>query len=503
MSSDNSIALKQGIIQEEIINKNYDKDKFLQFCINKKEGGDDLSNWSILELNNAIIEFIAQENGEITKEIQGDGKKDKIEKNEEKDKTIKMDVEQLNQQLKTKFIIREFPCKKLEKSPLNDKEINVELKDPKTTDRSLFESAYVSYEIVTKELNWIVRRRFSDFLWLRTVLTKCFPRIMVPPIPGKKIGSRRFEEDFIRKRMSFLQKFINAVLKCEELKASEALVAFLSFQDRNQFESKMKELSSFQPSPYIEEVKTFSGKLEVEYSEMNEKHYLNISKYFMLQGQLYDRVNYNLKQFHNSMSDAITNIQEVQKDLETLHLLNSKFQMKPEITKTIQEFGIFFRNWKRILFNQNNIIKKNVKHFFKYLKMEGDCFIELINSRQNLFNKYKSSSTSLKAKKEKLWTLGDSTKWEIINDYQSPIDSVMLVKNKEYAMSKMCTKDTQALENIHKQLGYANKMNDEQLKIFIDTNCQRYVSNIKEFAETFYPTLSDSINCWSSLNSYL
>ena len=57
-NTDQQLRLKQEIIKAEIIDKNYDKDKFLAYCINKKENGDDLSKWSLLELNTAISEFI-------------------------------------------------------------------------------------------------------------------------------------------------------------------------------------------------------------------------------------------------------------------------------------------------------------------------------------------------------------------------------------------------------------------------------------------------------------
>ena len=66
----------------------------------------------------------------------------------------------------------------------------------------------------------------------------------------------------------------------------------------------------------------------------------------------------------------------------------------------------------------------------------------------------------------------------------------------------MCTRETQALENIHKQLGYANYMNSEQLKQLIDFNSKKFVEVVKEFANKFYPSLNDGITLWSTLNTY-
>ena len=65
------------------------------------------------------------------------------------------------------------------------------------------------------------------------------------------------------------------------------------------------------------------------------------------------------------MTVACMNLEEVQKDLETLSILNTKVKMKESINKTYEELNIFFKNWTRILFNENVIIKEEIKHFFK------------------------------------------------------------------------------------------------------------------------------------------
>ena len=497
---DNQISLKQEIIKAEILDKNYDKDKFLSFILSKKEHGDDLSKWTLLELNNAIVEFTEGEKGV--------SKKEEAKPQESSDKMtqdINVDIEKLKickTKEEEKVYEKEIICKKLEKTVLNDKEIVVILRNPKASDTTFLQSTYITYEVLTESQQWLVRRRFSDFEWLRTILVKCFPRMVVPPLPGKKIGNRRFEEDFIQKRMMFLQKFINALRENESFKTSEALIAFLSMIDRGQFDSKMKEMTTYQPSPYAEDLKTLTGKLTVIDDEENEKYFVNITNYFRLQGQLFDRLNYNMKNFYENISAACLNLEEVQKDFETLHLLNTKVLMKEEITKTYEELGIFFKNWKRIIFNQNELIKSHVKDFFKYIKMEGIAYTELIQSREIIKGKYKVEYDRVTAKKEKLWATMDLGKWEIIDEFNK-VDRVLLLKDKTYAMQKMCTRDTQSLENIHKQLGYANKMNMEELKKLIAINSKRFTDNMKTFSENFYPTLNDGITVWTTLTSYI
>ena len=168
----------------------------------------------------------------------------------------------------------EIICKRSEKTVLNDKEIKVVIQNPKNSEKSLLTSQYTIYEVCTESMHWLVHRRYSDFDWLRNILSKFFPRILIPPLPGKKMGNRRFEQDFIEKRMKFLQIFMDKVIQNETLKSSEALYAFLSFGDRVQFDRKIKELNSIVPSQYCEDLKTLSGKLTVLYDDFNENYYI-------------------------------------------------------------------------------------------------------------------------------------------------------------------------------------------------------------------------------------
>lgn len=134
--------------------------------------------------------------------------------------------------------------------------------------------------------------------------------------------------------------------------------------------------------------------------------------------------------------------------------------------------------------------------------MEGLAYTELIQSREIVKGKYKIEEARVNAKKEKLWASMDLNKWEIIDEFNK-IDRTLLCRDKTYAMAKMCTRDTQSLENMHQQLGYSNKMNMDQLKKLTDMNSVRFINNIKAFAEEFYPTLTEGINVWSALNSFI
>ena len=95
----------------------------------------------------------------------------------------------------------------------------------------------------------------------------------------------------------------------------------------------------------------------------------------------------------------------------------------------------------------------------------------------------------------------DVSKWEIVDEFDK-IDRLLLFRDKTYATAKMCTRDTQFFENPHKQLDYANCMNNEELKRLIEKNGKQFIDNFKQFADLLYPTLNDSLAVWSQLASY-
>ena len=510
------IEKKQNIIKTSIIDKNYDKNLFFNFCMDKKEqGGEDLSNWTLEELTSTINEFVEEQNKIIAnnKTLEQEYQKQKemaenlqLNINEINNNYRNTQNLQMNNTLKNIPFITEFYCNTLQKSFLNGKEIKVTIKNPKAIEVGFFASSYIIYEIETiiikDKIKFKVTRRYSDFINLRNALQKQFPYYMIPPLPGKKLGLRRFDYDFVMKRMAFLNKFISNLIKIEEFKTSDFLISFLSCQDRNQFELKMKEINYIpESSIYIENIKTLSGKIKI-YNEnnINDNYFTNIQNYFILQNQLLEKLNESLKKFYKAMISAFTHLENVQKNFELLHSLNSQVHMKEDIVKSYEQFGIFFKNWKNVIFNQNDIIRKKIKDFYKYVKMEGECYLELYTKRNEIKDKYIEENYRLQNKKDKLWAQMDISKWEIIEDF-SKIDSVLLVKDKIYAYSKMCTTETNNLINLEKKLGYVNNCCIEELKKLVYKYKNTFVDNIKDFSEDLYPIINDSLNVWSQIAS--
>jgi sorting nexin-7/30/sorting nexin-8 len=72
-------------------------------------------------------------------------------------------------------------CLKSENTVLSDKMdvLKIVISSPEKVEGGLFSSAYVTYLVTTTPLNFVVRRRYSDFEWLRKILTTLFPGVPV------------------------------------------------------------------------------------------------------------------------------------------------------------------------------------------------------------------------------------------------------------------------------------------------------------------------------------
>ena len=283
---DKELELKRTLLQKEILERNYNKEQFIDYCLALKPYGDDISQWTYEELRSTVNSFISYHKQEELKEQE----EEKVKKEDEIDKNLmENEINQINYfftENNTKNnidnnninISKEYQlnCRKIEKSVLNDKKVTITIQNPKAVETSIFKSNYISYEIITDVTQWQVTRRYSDFDWLRQTLKKIHPGLYCPPLPQKKMGSRRFENDFVNKRMKYLNKFLNDLVENEIFKASEVFISFLSINDREQFEFKKKSFDSLPGPELMEEYYSLDGKINLLDDDYNEIYYTNI-----------------------------------------------------------------------------------------------------------------------------------------------------------------------------------------------------------------------------------
>ena len=318
---------------------------------------------------------------------------------------------------------------------------------------TLFSKAYMTYIITTSPLNLKVRRRYSDFEWLRQILLNFYSSSVIPPIPKKnKIGGDRFDETFLIKRMRNLEKFLNALMDDPVIKSSQIIFDFLSIEEDNKFNEKKKYYNNFKSPLYLRDYKSPNGKLDITLNEEREIYYQNIKDHTELNFELLTKLNKNLKLLNSEMNVVVNRMNEISKNCEELFLNSVKYCDVNEIKICYYQLNDMFKFWSTALKKQASVVNINIREYFKYIKNTFRSMKELVNLVDNYKQNYYKSKRALITKKEELFKKSDISKWDL--GPNKGMSVVTLLKDKSVALPKMLCNETNAVINLKQIYGY-------------------------------------------------
>ena len=319
---------KQNFLREKILEKGYDVNEFVQFLTEKKgEEGADVANWSMEDLKLVVNEFVKLHGAQVEEEVKKPepkveqkkvkvsmfdimgssvSKKSKSEPLQNQPKKPPTEVKQpQNSQNLTKaqspsqnqqqtynannsmtgteseygiIIPENMNCKPLEQTELSKFEkLEITVSKPEKKNEGFFSKTYVTYMISTSPASYIVRRRYTDFVWLRSILLNHFPTSVIPPIPKKnRLVGDNFADPFIAKRGRGLEKFMNYLAKDPIIKNSQIFFDFLYIGAETDFNSKKKVYEKVKTMTDVNEFRNKDAKVEVMISAEKENYVENI-----------------------------------------------------------------------------------------------------------------------------------------------------------------------------------------------------------------------------------
>ena len=273
-----TLRQKQLFLRENILDKGYSTDDFMDLLASKKgEQGLDLNNWTMSELKSIVKEFISYENNNEDQEdnyIQDN--KPKIETDEEYEQKC---IQQYKEQKKNEN--QEYTaCTIIPKSNLNLNDDNINIKVNLLTQNINKETG--EFIIETNPQKFKVKRSFDDFELVLKYLNEQFNYYVIPQISNKKYGEK-YTEEKANKRTRALNKFLDGIIEHPTLKHIGILYDFLSINSVEDFdESKKKYLSKIDSEEKKEEklslenIKNISGKIKVSINKEKEVYFMNI-----------------------------------------------------------------------------------------------------------------------------------------------------------------------------------------------------------------------------------
>ena len=536
---------KQNYLRENILEKGYDGNDFVNFLIEKKgEGGADVANWSLHDLKQVVKEFIKINEGDeenqkeieqeqktedinenkqndetetkekITEEkkddweeIESNKEKNKAEKTEEK-KDIKNKTEKAgDNKEKSNYGItslKEVKCQIIANNDLSQCEnIQIKVGDFEKVKGNLFSKSYASYLVTTMPLNWKVRRRFSDFEWLHQILVNTYNYCLIPSIPKKrknlnKIVSDGFDEAFLRKRSRKFEKFLSYLINDPILKNTKVVYDFLSIEKETDFHKKKKAYDKKKVPSIINDFITSDGFANVEINKEKEQYLLNIKENANFYENTFKKINSTIRSVKDDLINASNKLKELSKNFGVLKKKSIEFGEKSDVIQTYEEVSAMFDSLSLYVSKQNYIIFIFLREYFKFVKNNYRGMKDFIHITENLKNSFYKSLKNLKSKKEDLFKKPDSfPKWEL--NKEEKISKQELYDNKNLALEKMLYKETKGVNNQKQVYGfYLNRVISEHERMQ-NVNAERHVKNIVKIFERqtnatsdFIATLADS-----------
>lgn len=261
---------KQDYLRTHIINCGYDANDFVEYLNSRfGENATDLEQYSLNELKGIVSDFTNSYKPSQQTEEENDNQEEKpTEKDKEEEAPISdtktQDIlSQTNQVIQQENYEEQIACEKLTVSKIAFEDFKVILSKPEKKEGGLFSKSYITYLISTPTFNYEVRRRYSDFEWLRSTLISYFPSSWVPPIPLKNF-SERFESEFIDKRMRYLQQFIDSVMANPVFCASCYFHDFISIKQEGDFTNAKKAYAKEKIPSKLSEMKSLDGTVSIK-----------------------------------------------------------------------------------------------------------------------------------------------------------------------------------------------------------------------------------------------
>jgi hypothetical protein len=335
-------------------------------------------------------------------------------------------------------------CKRLEVTEFtNRKDLVIKISDPIKVEPGFFTGKSVNYLLTTLPLKYTVRRRYSDFNWLRETLMNIFNTNLIPKLAKKgKVTKDKHDDAFIQKRMKFLETFINFLIKDEIIKSSQLLYDFLTIPKEEDFQLYKKTYDKIKVNPFsdVRERKTLNGETQVKITKEKEIYLENIKDNAIFNANLFKKLNNNFKLLQDEFLAVIKRFELISQDYRQLYDISIKYLDQNTISESYAQMENMFNKLSQSFDSIKKFINSDIREYFKFIGNNFNCLSEMTQNVDLAKTNYLKNSKNLISKKNDLFKKGDISKWEL-----SPIDknnSQKLLKEKTLACMKMLPKET-------------------------------------------------------------
>ena len=462
---DSSIEEKQSYIKENVTDKGYDSFLFTQFMCKKCNQKDfDLNNFTMGQIRESVEEFkTATPLGKVVDNssappLQKQKKKNiiqsffglKTEDNQNNDNNISQKKSEFDYGFR---LPEKVKCQSVEEEYLGQyDDLPIKIGFPEKVDKGFLKKTVTFFTAIAVPLGKVVKRSFEDFEWLRSKLTKMFDYNFIPSLP--KVNPLLGIEDEEATTRG-LEKFMHYLSLDPIIKNSQILYDFLSIENYNEFKKQQKEYEVITPCTDIQEFKSITGEISIDFTEKDENKFRIIKEFCNQNKTLLERLNNNLNMFYHEMNTVIRRTNEIANLWGYLYQTSEKYK-DDNLSKEIyfQMNNMFFnlaKNFKK----QNDFINIDIKESFIFMQNNYGSINELIKRIDSKKKVYFKEEKELISLKEQLFNTRNTP------GHQKSNANIEINKKNaegEFDLSTFLPMNTKALLEMKKSYGfYLNK----------------------------------------------
>lgn len=395
---------KLNLIQSEVVDKGYNPELFKVF-LDQTFSHSNIESLTLEELEKLIEQFqqsLANEFKEVSLKTEEVNNQTNEEVNEfcvqplttiHNEDQVDTGSNRVDTQLDTENT-EIIPCGTMNETELTFlTELDSSCTSASIKDPGFFSKKFIEYDLITPSLGWSVKRRYSDFLWLRNILTITNPGSFIPPIPTKKVKGN-FCEKYINKRKLLLNNFLKSVLHDPVLRSSPDTLEFLRETSSSTLLKYQNSRNKTQKPGNFNEILTLNGDTLCDFNE-NQDLFQTLNDYLEVSLALET-------QFKTKIKDMIESTQHLSKTINEFSEILQELQETDE--RTTENSKILFESAINSIFkwsaheeiNANNL-KSDLKLHFAIKTREKPIMQDLLNQRQYYFSAFQKAHKHKKA----------------------------------------------------------------------------------------------------------
>ena len=493
---------KSQYITENIIEKGYNPEELSNFII--KTIGIPMESLPLEKLKEMVEEFKDKGLTDTYKTIKLNEKKSiEDEKEKKKKEKEKEEIQKLNSPLYNLYLPASYEIEtslqqenKLMELHRNNTAIQVDISDPqKEGKKGIFSKAMMTYRIQCPQLKSDVRRSYLDFEWFHSMLVTRYPLRYVPPIGKENVVKQiesiiKFENDeYIElRKMRYLQKFMDSIIKRNIFKTSPILLEFLILDDEKfKFYQKKLNNKKYELSISLDNLVTLKGRFQCELKDDSIKIANGCNKKYTTLSEIYNKIHSYISNIVIDFRNLNVHLKQLGTYFEKLNQYLIEYQCKncEEMKIIYSNFVKIFNNWSDSFKNQSEYFNKDFKETFNYYGLGINSMNSIYKNYVHYKNEYETFTSMINKKKEKLFTAKVIEKWNVEPGTEDDIPNYL--DNKEVAFEKMLYKETHLLKEEKKRIcGTIYLMNKQFDKLLKSQN-----KNIKAYYDSIVKNYKD------------